>query len=175
MFDGIGLVASSLWTKVVIIVYGFPNLLFIIHNRNVKPNVALLSLHPQNTEFDLQGLIIILATLSGDNSAMKHFRPVLGVSSSSTDRVGASSTKKTNTEIDWSKAIFYFLYYKRIMKLANLKLTVTIHKVRLNVRFPCAVTANLKIGIAVQIQNLRKYLMDRKYLWEWGRLFWKWG
>lgn len=110
VFDGIGLVASSLWTKVVIIVYGFPNLLFIIHNCYVKPYVALLSLHPQNTEFNLQGLIIILATLSGDNSAMKHFLPVLGVSSSSTDRVGANSTKKTNTVIDWSKAIFYFLY-----------------------------------------------------------------
>jgi len=60
------------------------------------------------------------------------------------------------------------------MKQAQLKISIQIHTIKLKVRFPCSITASLRVCTLSSIQNTKKCPIVRNVLWESVRLSFRW-
>ena len=59
------------------------------------------------------------------------------------------------------------------MKHLEINLSVLIHKVKLQVRFPCSLIAVLKVCTSLIMQKTTKYHSVRKYLFELEKPIWR--
>lgn len=142
MFDGVLLVHFGLRAKILFVVHSLFDIILVVFDLYHKRYPALLVVSPQDPKLGIKSLNNLSTTLSGDSSAIKHRLGAWWDSSTYICCVVTTNPSRTISNLVW----FVLIYYNIMNKISG-KLTITVHRVALRVKFPCSLNTELKICI----------------------------